>query len=61
MTFHGISSTWVKQGRREIVIVIIITIIIIIIMTIIKIQKRLDVGKRRKQENGIENRLNLKL
>lgn len=46
-----------KQRRREITIMI----IIIIIMAIIKIRKRLDVGKRRKQENGIENRLNLKL
>lgn len=32
-----------------------------IITAIIKIKKQLDVGKRRKQENGVENRLNLKL
>ena len=51
-----VSSTWVRQGRREI-----ITIIIIIIAAIIKMKKQLDVGKRRKQENGVENRLNLKL
>lgn len=49
--FATVSSTWVRWGRRG----------IIIITAIIKIKTQLDVGRRRKQENGVENRLNLKL
>lgn len=52
-------------GEKRTIITIITTTTttttIIIITAIIKPQKQLDVGRRRKQENGVENRLNLKL